>query len=83
MTMPEWAKYRRVDEVIETMPVSSATVRELLEKMPDAYGGEPPGEDSWPEPDSSRDAPYKLSVIWDKLSPEAQEDIASAGIGYI
>lgn len=78
MRMPEWAKYRRVDEMVECYPISRATEKELLEKMPDAYGGEPPGEDDWPEPDAKRDEPYKLSKVWDQLSVQAQEDLVRA-----
>lgn len=75
---PEFTKYLRVDEVIECYPVSDATTKALLEAMPDAYGGEAPGEDDWPEPDAARDEPYKLSKIWEKLSPAARQDIERA-----
>lgn len=80
--MKEWTKYVRVDEVLECYDVSKETARELLEKMPNAYGGEVPGEDDWPEPDASRDAPYKLSVIWNQLSEAAKSDIIKAKESY-
>ena len=78
MNVPEWTKYRRVDEVVECFPIRKETERELLELMPDAYCGEPPGEDDWPEPDAKRDEPYKLSKVWGKLSKEAMEDLMRA-----
>jgi hypothetical protein len=78
MKMPEFAKYKRVDDMVECFPIKKETEKELLEKMPNAYGGETPGEDDWPEPDSSRDAPYKLSTVWSKLSSAAQEDLIAA-----
>lgn len=78
MTTPEFTKFVRVDTVIECYGIGKETERELLAKMPDAYGGEAPGEDDWPEPDAARDEPYKLSKIWDKLSPEARQDIELA-----
>ena len=78
MDQPIWAEFRRVDELIECYPISKSTERELLELMPDAYGGEPPGEDDWQEPDSWRDELYKLARIWDRLSGAAREDIVAA-----
>ena len=78
----EWTKYVRVDEVIECYDILQATQTELLEKMPNAYGGEAPGEDDWPEPDAARDAPYKLSVIWNQLSEAAKADIVKAKESY-
>lgn len=78
MKCPAFARYVRVDQIIECYEVSRETRKALLEAMPDAYGGEGPGEDSWPEPDSSRDAPYKLNRCWSKLPLEAQEDIVRA-----
>lgn len=75
---PDWTKYRRVDVVIECMDVTRETRRALIDAMPHAYGGEEPGEDSWPEPDSKRDAEYKLSRIWNKISADAQADILKA-----
>ena len=78
MKMPEQLEYTRVDVIIECYDVSKETHKELLEKMPDAYGGEAPGEDDWPEPDSRRDRPYMLKNIWAKLGKEAQADIVAA-----
>lgn len=78
MQVPEWAKYRRVDDMVECYPISDETQKALLEAMPNAYGGEAPGEDDWPEPDAARDAPYKLSNIWDKLAQTVQEDLVRA-----
>lgn len=78
MPVPEWTRYIRVDEVIECYDIPDTTSRELLALMPDAYGGELPGEDDWPEPDASRDAPYKLSKIWDRLSSGGKADILAA-----
>lgn len=78
MRMPTELRYRRVDEIIECYGISKETQAELLELMPEAYGGDPPGEDDWPEPDSARDEPYKLAKIWSKLSDEAKRDIAQA-----
>jgi hypothetical protein len=78
MKAPFWAQFRRVDEMIECYPISEETQRALLEAMPDAYGGEAPGEDDWPEPDAARDEPYKLSKIWDKLAQTVQEDLLKA-----
>ncbi len=71
----EWTKYVRVDVVLECYDVSTETSQELLKLMPDAYGGDAPGEDDWPEPDHPRDAKYILSNVWDKLSAEAKIDI--------
>lgn len=73
--IPEWTKYVRVDQMIECYDIAKATEKALLEAMPDAYGGEGPGEDDWPEPDAKRDEPYKLSKIWTKLSRECQQDL--------
>ncbi len=78
MNIPEFARYVRVDTVVECYGVSKETERELLRLMPDAYGGEAPGEDDWPEPDAKRDEPYKLSKIWIKLSEEVRENILAA-----
>jgi hypothetical protein len=78
MTKPEWTKYVRVDELIECYPISKEVKRALLEAMPDAYGGESPGEDDFPEPDAKRDAPYKLAVCWDKLAEPIQAAVAAA-----
>ena len=83
MTTPEWAKYYRVDTILECFKVSRTTAQELLrladQHMPEGpYGGVPPGEDDWPEPDALRDTPYKLDQIWSKLSAQAREDIAQA-----
>lgn len=78
MQVPEWANYLRVDEVIECFNVSDETRNALLVAMPDAYGGEAPGEDDFPEPDSSRDAPYKLSKCWDKLEDAVRQDVVRA-----
>jgi hypothetical protein len=78
MAAPDWTKYVRVDVIIECRPISKETERELLQAMPNAYGGEAPGENDWPEPDAKRDEPYKLARIWDKLSASAQADIAKA-----
>ena len=77
-TTPEFAKYLRVDTIIECYPISKATEQALLQAMPDAYGGELPGEDSWPEPDALRDEPYKLAKIWAKLSATVRQDIEQA-----
>ncbi len=76
--LPPGAEFRRVDDVIECYDIGEETRRELMEKVPDAYGGDPPGEDDWPEPDAARDAPYKLKVHWHKLSDAAKADIARA-----
>lgn len=76
--LPEHAKYVRVDEIIECYAISRDTEKALLLAMPDAYGGELPGEDDWPEPDAKRDEPYKLSKIWAKLSDDVRADIAQA-----
>lgn len=73
--------YWRVDEVIECLDMGghgTEVTSALLAAMPDAYGGEVPGEDDWPEPDSHRDAPYKLSRIWADLDPVIQGYIADA-----
>ena len=78
MPVPEWTRYIRVDTVIECYDIPNTTQAELLSLMPNAYGGEPPGEDDWPEPDAKRDAPYKLSNIWDKLSSGGKADILAA-----
>lgn len=76
--IPEFAKYVRVDAVIECYEISQSTTAALLTAMPDAYGGEAPGEDDWPEPDAKRDEPYKLSKIWRKLPAPVQADILRA-----
>ncbi len=76
ISCPEWARYVRVDVIIECWDLERDCTKELLEAMPDAYGGDPPGEDDWPEPDAARDEPYKLSKCWDKLSPEVQGALA-------
>lgn len=80
--MPEWTKYVRVDEVIECYSIQDSTQKSLLEAMPNAYGGEPPGEDDWPEPDAARDAPYKLSKVWDSLSSTVKDDLIAAHESY-
>lgn len=78
MNAPEWTKYVRVDQIIECYPISKDVEKALLVAMPDAYGGEGPGEDDWPEPDAARDEPYKLVKVWDKLSQEVREAIEAA-----
>ena len=78
MTTPEWTKYVRVDVIIECYEISKQTTEALLKAMPDAYGGEAPGEDAWPEPDAKRDEPYKLSKIWTKLDADSRLDIELA-----
>lgn len=78
MVCPQWAFIVRVDTLIECYEINNATNKELLEKVPDAYGGEAPGEDDWPEPDAKRDEPYKLDKHWSKLSKEARLDIVAA-----
>jgi hypothetical protein len=78
MSAPLWAKFWRVDTVIECLPILKETEEELLRLMPTAYGGEAPGEDDWPEPDAKRDEPYKLVRIWDQLSDEAKGNIILA-----
>lgn len=78
MKQPWWARYKRVDVLVECFPISKESERELLEKMPEAYGGEPPGEDDWPEPDAKRDEPYKLDKVWDRLSEACQLDLIAA-----
>lgn len=78
MTIPEWTKYVRVDAIIECYEIGKETMQALLKAMPDAYGGEAPGEDAWPEPDAKRDEPYKLSKIWTKLGPATRQDIELA-----
>lgn len=76
--IPAALAYVRVDQVIECYDVSKQTQAALLEAMPDAYGGEGPGEDDWPEPDAARDRPYRLANIWDGLGRNVQEDILGA-----
>jgi hypothetical protein len=78
MKMPDMLLYTRVDVVIECYDISKETQKELLEKMPDAYGGDGPGEDDWPEPDHPRDKPYLIKNIWAKLSEPTQADITAA-----
>lgn len=78
MQIPEWTRYVRVDQIIECFDVGEETRRALLAAAPDAYGGEGPGEDDWPEPDAARDEPYKLSKIWSKLSDEVRADVRHA-----
>ena len=78
MNMPEFAKYVRVDTLLECYDLAKATDKALMQAMPNAYGGEAPGEDSWPEPDAKRDEPYKLAKVWNKLSAEVQQDIIRA-----
>lgn len=78
MMMPDWANYVRVDELIECYPIKDSTQGELMRAMPDAYGGEPPGEDNWPEPDAARDAPYKLSKVWKLLDDTTKADLIAA-----
>jgi hypothetical protein len=75
---PSILQYTRVDEIIECYEINHDTQAALLALMPDAYGGEGPGEDDWPEPDNSRDKPYLLSRIWDQLPPTAKSDIRHA-----
>ena len=94
MEMPEVLSYTRVDTIIECLPLGAASGKKwphpeysaisaevqakLLEAMPNAYGGEAPGEDDWPEPDAARDEPYKLSKIWDKLDEVTQQRLIAA-----
>ena len=78
--IPDWTKYYRVDTIVECYSITKETERELLrvadEVMPGGpYGGEPPGEDSWPEPDAKRDEPYKLNKIWKLLSAGVQAEL--------
>lgn len=79
--IPAALTYWRVDEVIECLSFGEhrhEVEQALLTAMPEAYGGELPGEDDWPEPDASRDAPYKLSVVWGKLDTSIQGYVAEA-----
>jgi hypothetical protein len=76
--MPMQLTYTRVDEVIECYDITSATRGELMQLMPNAYGGELPGENDVPEPDNSRDAPYLIKRIWSKLSVTSKQDIINA-----
>ena len=76
--VPEFAGYIRVDCIMECYDVSEETRKALLIAMPDAYGGDGPSVYAWPEPDAKRDAPYKLSKVWNILSEEVQEDIKKA-----
>jgi hypothetical protein len=78
MKAPEWTKYVRVDEMIECFPIGKDTQRALMEAMPNAYAVPEPGEDAWPEPDSEREAPFKVSTIWDKVTPDVQTDLDKA-----
>lgn len=80
--IPPELEYTRVDVVVECFSIRPETERELLllaeEHMPGgAYGGVPPGEDDWPEPDRSADRPYALACIWEFLSEEARRDVCN------
>ena len=75
---PEWAKYVRVDTIIECWAIDKPIENALLIAMPDAYGGEGPGEDDVPEPDAKRDEPYKLTKCWNKLSDDVQNALIVA-----
>lgn len=83
MSIPEWTKYVRVDQIIECYDVSKETSQALMVAMPAAYGGveEVDLEDAWPEPDAARDEPYKLSKVWDRLAESVREDIVAAKAG--
>lgn len=76
--MPDWARFWRVDAVIECFDITTATRAELLRLMPNAYGGDRPKDYYGNEPDLQRDYQYKLHVIWERLSEEAKADIVGA-----
>jgi hypothetical protein len=78
MRAPDWARYVRVDELIECYPISKDVQAALLLAMPNAYGGECPGEDDFPEPDAKRDEPYKLFKVWKILHEDVQTALIAA-----
>lgn len=75
-SMPEWAAYMKVDEVIECLPVSMKTGQLLMDLMPEAYDDHPDDEVEWPEADSY--ASRKLARIWDRMPEEARLNVLVA-----
>ena len=78
MNIPGFAKLTRVDVMIECYRIADSTRDEMLRLMPDAYCGEAPGEDDWPDPDHTRNRPFLFKVIRESLSEEAKADINHA-----
>lgn len=88
---PDWARFWRVDEVIECLPVSEEVRRELLVAMPDAYDNKrPPDRPGWkpgegeprnelpPEPDTYDGLGQSLRCIWCKLTHSTKHAIVEA-----